>query len=371
MTLRTPVLCLAIAASLHAQTTTTGLQPSTLRRSGDIIQAILPAAAFTSQLIERDWHNLGRFALSVGVASATTFSLKRVVAKTRPDALDRHSFPSGHAMFSFSGASFLATQYGPKIGLPAFAAASFVGFTRVHTDRHFSDDVIAGAGIGMISNWLFASPNSEGGPYHAQFEFAAVYPYRFNSRTPTLPGVEFLPGAENRNRSATARVKLEWNGEGPHQFGVYWAPLEIQGSTNAATGVRPLDYHELGIRYRYALIDTEKLTFRGGLALAGRETRISGAPLTKTLTDREVTPLLSAQAEWRFREKFAILAESDAIKWTNGQHSATPMGALRWRPQPHWNVDIGYRCFFRKRESDNLVSNIRFGYVLLAIGREF
>lgn len=356
---------------LAAQTTVAGLQPSTLRRSGDIVQIILPAAAFTSQLIERDWKNLGRFALSVGVASATTFSLKQVVAKTRPDALDRNSFPSGHSMFSFSGASFLATQYGPKVGLPAFGAAAFVGFTRIHTDRHFADDVIAGAGVGMISNWLFAGVENQGGPYRAEFEYAAVYAHRFDSRTPSLPGVEFVPGLENRNRAATARVKLHWKGEGPHQFGVYWAPLEVQGSTTAAEGVRPLDFHELGIRYRRSLIESDRFSLLGGLTLAGRETRISGAPLAKPLTDREITPLLSLQTEWRLRDRFAIVAEGDAVKWVNGQHSASPMGALRWRPKPYWNVDLGYRYFLRKRESDNLSSTLRFGYVLLSIGRSF
>lgn len=357
--------------TLPAQTTSTSPPPSTLRRSGDIVQIALPAAAFASQLIERDWKGLRRFTLSVGVASAVTFGLKRVVAKTRPDALDRHSFPSGHSMFSVSGASFLATQYGPKVGLPAFAAASFVAFTRVHTDRHFADDVIAGGGIGLISNWLFAGVENQGGPYHAQFEYAAVYAHRFDSSTASLPGVEFLPGAENRNRSATARVKLQWQGDGPHQFGVYWAPLEVQGSTNAGTGVRPLDYHELGIRYRRELIHRPHLSLYGGMTLAGRETKISGAPLLKTLSDREVTPLLSGQVEWRFRNRFAAVAESDAIRWVRGQYSATPMGALRFRPKPHWNVDLGYRCFVRQRESHNLSSNLRFGYVFLAVGRNF
>lgn len=365
------ILLTILPHHLAAQTPATGLQPSGLRRSGDIVQAILPAAAFTSQLIERDWNNLGRFAISVGAASAVTFGLKQVVAKTRPDTLGRTSFPSGHSMFAFSGASFLATQYGPKIALPAFGAAAFVGFTRVHTDRHFADDVIAGAGVGMISNWLFAGVENRGGPYRAEFEYAAVYAHRFDSRTPSLPGVEFVPGLENRNRSATARVKLHWKGDGPHQFGVYWAPLEVQGSTTAAEGIRPLDFHELGVRYRRSLIETDRLSFLGGVTIAGRETRITGAPLTKALSDREITPLLSTQAEWRFRPRFAILAEGDAIKWVNGQYSATPMGALRWRPKPYWNVDIGYRYFLRRRESDTLSSTIRFGYVLLSIGRSF
>ncbi len=362
---------LLLSAQLDAQTANGGLQPSALRRSGDIVQIALPAAAFASQLIERDWKNLGRFTLSLGVASATTFSLKRIVAKTRPDALDRHSFPSGHSMFSFSGASFLATQYGPKVAIPAFAAATFVGFTRVHTDRHFADDVIAGGGIGMISNWLFAGVENKGGPYQASFEYAAVYAHRFDSRTPSLPGIEFLPGSENRNRSATARVRLQWQGDGPHQLGVYWAPLEVQGSTNAGPGVRPLDFHELGIRYRHALIDTSRLSLYGGLTIAGRETRISGSPLTKYISDREVTPLLSGQMEWRLRDRFSLVAECDAIRWVNGQYSASPMGALRYRPKPYWNLDFGYRYFLRKRESDALSSTIRFGYILVSIGRSF
>ena len=358
------------AGQTSTNTNNNSSNPSALRRSGDVLQVALPATAMLSQLIERDWKGARRFALSLGVATATTFSLKRTVGKTRPDELDRHSFPSGHSMFSFSGASFLATEYGPKVGLPAFLAASFVGYTRIRTNRHYSDDVIAGAGIGMISNWIFAAPEVESGPYRAEFEYAAVYTHRFDTKTDSLPGVEFHRNPDSP-RAATARVKLEWQGNGPHQIGIYWAPLEVQGLASAETGIRPLDYHELTVRYRRHLVDKPRFSFYGGAAVSGRETRVTGSPLENKLIDREFTPLLSTMAEWRFRPKLGALGEVDGIYWVKGQYSASSKAVLRWYPKTGWNVDVGLRSFVRNRQSHQLSSQVNLRYLMIGIGRSF
>lgn len=84
------------------------------------------------------------------VGQALTQGLKLTVGRTRPDG-SRFSFPSGHTSASFATASVLQGHYGWKVGVPAYALASFVGVSRLQAGRHFASDVLAGAAIGLTA----------------------------------------------------------------------------------------------------------------------------------------------------------------------------------------------------------------------------
>lgn len=95
----------------------------------------------------------------------STIILKGLVARERPFNLDiglldvttllipapsgRFSFPSGHAVSSFSAATVLLA-YNRKIGIPALILAVTIAFTRLYLYVHFPSDVIAGAIIGIL-----------------------------------------------------------------------------------------------------------------------------------------------------------------------------------------------------------------------------
>jgi membrane-associated phospholipid phosphatase len=49
-------------------------------------------------------------------------------------------------------------RYGWEYGIPAYAAATFVAFSRVEAKDHYTHDVIAGAFIGIASSYLFTRP---------------------------------------------------------------------------------------------------------------------------------------------------------------------------------------------------------------------
>lgn len=68
------------------------------------------------------------------------------------------SFPSGHTSISFSAAEFMRERYGWEYGLPAYAVASFVGYSRVESNQHYPRDVVAGAAIGILSSYIFTKP---------------------------------------------------------------------------------------------------------------------------------------------------------------------------------------------------------------------
>lgn len=86
---------------------------------------------------------------SLLLTHAAVEGLKHVSSRTRPDATNSRSFPSGHAASTFALATVVQQNYGLKAGIPAYALASFVAFSRVHGERHYLSDVIFGAAIGI------------------------------------------------------------------------------------------------------------------------------------------------------------------------------------------------------------------------------
>jgi len=95
------------------------------------------------------------------------------------------SFPSGHTSAAFQGASFIQLRYGWRAGLPAYAGATFVAFSRVYADKHFVSDVVAGAALGTLSSFLF---------------------------TDRFDGVEVIPSAGGGRLGLEAHI-LPWTGE--------------------------------------------------------------------------------------------------------------------------------------------------------------
>ncbi len=81
-----------------------------------------------------------------------TYAIKYALDETRPNGANR-SFPSGHTASAFFGAEYIRQNYGPWAGLPAYAAAGWVGYTRVYSQHHYWHDVFAGALLGIMSNW--------------------------------------------------------------------------------------------------------------------------------------------------------------------------------------------------------------------------
>lgn len=78
-------------------------------------------------------------------------TLKYTVCEQRPSSDIRNSFPSGHTATAFMGAELMRREYGPWWGLGAYAVATTVAFLRVYNDRHWVNDILGGAAIGILS----------------------------------------------------------------------------------------------------------------------------------------------------------------------------------------------------------------------------
>lgn len=86
-----------------------------------------------------------------------THGMKHTIEKERPNG-GGQSFPSGHTSAAFQGAAFIQKRYGLKYGIPAYVGASFVGYSRVESDKHYVEDVLAGAAIGTAAAYFFTTP---------------------------------------------------------------------------------------------------------------------------------------------------------------------------------------------------------------------
>jgi len=78
-----------------------------------------------------------------------TTGIKVAVGRERPGGASQ-SFPSGHTSAAFASASVIDGHYGWRAAAPAYAFATFVGWSRIRDRQHFLTDVIFGATIGTI-----------------------------------------------------------------------------------------------------------------------------------------------------------------------------------------------------------------------------
>lgn len=111
-------------------------------------------------------HDVADQTIILGTAYAlmglTVGSVKTLTKVERPDGSARNSFPSGHTATAFVGAEMLRREYwdvSPWIGIAGYAVAAGTGFFRMYNNRHWLTDVVAGAGIGILSveaaYWLY------------------------------------------------------------------------------------------------------------------------------------------------------------------------------------------------------------------------
>ena len=122
---------------------------------GDVLEVALPATAVVAAIAHRDWEGARQYTRGAASALAITYALKDAVGKERPDGRSDDSFPSGHTAVAMHAASHLRQRYGLRWGIPAYLAATYVGYSRVYDDRHYENDVLVGAALGLLSARLF------------------------------------------------------------------------------------------------------------------------------------------------------------------------------------------------------------------------
>ncbi|WP_316821041.1 phosphatase PAP2 family protein [Pedobacter gandavensis] len=96
----------------------------------------------------------GNYLVSMGIMTGVVAFAKKQSHRLRPDGSGYDSFPSGHSAASFVAAEFLKQEYqdvSPWIGYAGYAVATTTGIFRLYNNKHWVSDVVAGAGVGILS----------------------------------------------------------------------------------------------------------------------------------------------------------------------------------------------------------------------------
>jgi hypothetical protein len=86
---------------------------------------------------------------ALAINGLTTLALKGITNTESPNG-DDFGWPSGHTSSTFCFATVMHEAYGPWVGVPLFAFASYVGYERIDARNHDFNDVISGALIGIF-----------------------------------------------------------------------------------------------------------------------------------------------------------------------------------------------------------------------------
>ena len=97
---------------------------------------------------------------ALSVTGLATTGLKAVRHNDTPNG-KAWAWPSGHTSGSFTVASVLHEFYGLKIGIPAYAIASLVGYRMMDAGDHWASDVVFGATLGWVVGHTIAAKHKE------------------------------------------------------------------------------------------------------------------------------------------------------------------------------------------------------------------
>lgn len=132
--------------------------------------------------------------------AALVNAIKYSVREQRPGNGSFNSFPSGHTATVMTGAELCRLEYGWKVGLGAYAIGLVTAGLRVYNRRHWCNDVVAGAGIGILAAnaayWLY--------PLEQRL-FAKL---RKKKPTPTSSHVFLVPSYEPTTNAAALHLTL-------------------------------------------------------------------------------------------------------------------------------------------------------------------
>ncbi|MDP1992982.1 MAG: phosphatase PAP2 family protein [Syntrophales bacterium] len=407
--LRGIVLALATIILLATHSGPAHAANQSITRAGDIFATVLPGIAVGSTFFSGNpdgawWDREGteEAALSIGTTAGIVAIGKEAANKLRPDGSDRNSFPSGHTASSFSGASFIGMRYGWQWGVPAYAVAAFVGYSRFQADQHYADDIMAGASVALLSTLTWVKPMHdrvvllpmamergvgiqlallENDPARKDImetsSAAFTYPkYRFNfnfgpafvkeNKASSDGGTTFnLRDLEGHDYPlTTAVVHLDAALDERHELGFSIWPMEARdsGSFNSPVVYRGVTFpanttiksdwllYDLRVRYRYEFFPSSPLILAAGAGamLQYHIIELETADLSRKADEDDLTvvPFLHLKLGWRITEKLTLYLNGDGGKIPKNWF--VDGGAyLNYRFGRHWDFTAGYQYHVR------------------------
>jgi len=130
-----------------------------LQHIGEGVAYALPVVAGGISIWKDDWNGVGKLVLATAATVGTVYGLEHLVKEEPPyckgqPGCSTDAFPSGTSAVAFAPAQYLWNRYGWEYGLPAYAAAGFVGTTRVVAGDHRVWDVATSGVISWAYNFI-------------------------------------------------------------------------------------------------------------------------------------------------------------------------------------------------------------------------
>ena len=391
---------------------------------GDAMQFVLPGIGLGLTAIDGDKEGAKQWAWSGLTSIGTTTVLKGVYEKIRPNGSDSAtSFPSGHTTAVFWGASFLDQRYGKWWGIPAYAAATVTGYSRVISDNHHVDDVLMGASIAMMSSWYWVTPHDSavslipfqqndavGVAFHfdgsgklndnsglsddERWRYSIIFGPAFQQKNlvtaPTATGTPFdlEDFKETNDPTTTANAVVEWFA-GKHRTLFSVEPFEARdnGSFTQATDFAGQTYQpgvEIGSAYRmtdirlqyfYDLMPSSKTILEFGGGIAYQRTTVEISTTSGVITSSEASsdiwlPLVNAAAGYQFNPRLSVVAEVGGLSLSNQKQFDASL-SVGYRLDRYWDAGIGYGIYQHDTESSDLSNDVKYNVLMTYVGYSF
>jgi len=402
---------------------------------GDIMQFVLPIGAAVSTVVAGDgqgsmWDKEGtkQYAYSFGTAWASTYLLKISVQKMRPNQGARASFPSGHTMAAFSGASFFGARYGWKYGLPAYTLATLTGVSRVYSSWHYADDVVAGASISMLSTWLYTTPHHSrlqvrptygadgvgvavaiNGPgrgrsemaedqldylpmedrrFQYGFQFGPALLIRNEISSPSDGGTQFdLNDFEKRDDpTTTAAVGFDWFAGDRWTLQFFYSPFESQDNGQfsetvdfagetfpAETDIQSAwRLHDMRARASFHWRRGEKFNLGIGAGVIGQHhyIRLTAPDVESRVDDLVILPYAHVRASYTLFKRWSLVADVDWMEFQSDKMLNGAAGVL-WQVDPRWQILAGYQFYDRDIQTDTLANRVSYDMLILGFAHSW
>lgn len=404
-----------------------------ITRAGDTIQLLLPLSAYLTARFRGDKEGAAQLAKAAVAAGLSAHIVKTAAERRRPDASDTRSFPSGHTTAAYVGAEFIRVRYGNKWGIPAHLAAAFVAYSRIQANKHFADDVLAGAGNAMMWNWLFTTPGNGGldvQPVVFDEGFGIRLSQSLDNRSVdrSTPGprphsttftLEWGPISQDKNLFAspaesgfvidlataeteidvTSRIQINRRAGDRHEWGVYLAPMELIEFDPAEVLTEPAlfagktflpipgtdfssryDFGELRFTYRYTVLRTPRWTISlgGGAQYTTTQLEVKqfdGGPKDGILVEQalaeksELNPVFSAQTALKLSDRWSVVFDFDGSGGKDEYVNSALF--LTFDASPEWRFGFGGRYLSRDYTSSEIRNELRAGDVMFRVSRTF
>jgi membrane-associated phospholipid phosphatase len=134
-----------------------------IRLMGDRLMVIIPTLALGKTIYENDTDGIPYYLYNFLTVNLGTAALQSLIPERRPNGSDSmKSFPSGHTSAAFSGATYVHFRYSFEEAKWLYLMASLVAFSRVYVGSHHFHDVLASAGLSMLSSYLMVKNRNSG-----------------------------------------------------------------------------------------------------------------------------------------------------------------------------------------------------------------